>query len=749
VDSQADAAWAWRGGLIGLALVLLLTAWGTSPPAPRAASADTRVFSAERAVETLGRVLGEVRPHPVGSGANTAVRERLLTELRALGFEPDVQADVACSERGLCAPVRNVLARRAGREDGPALLLMAHYDSVGAGPGVADDGAGVAALLETGRVLAGAEPLRHPVWLLFTDGEEPGLLGARAFLERHPLAHRVGAVVNVEARGTAGASLLFETSGAAGGWLVHQVASGPARLLTNSAFASIYDWLPNDTDLSPFKRRGIPGLNLAFIGEPRRYHTARDNLVHLDRGSLQQQGDNLLAIARRLGEVPLVAASTRRYVFFDIFSLAIVRWPEAWTAWMAVAALTALALLPRLRWRENGPWRGTAWGALGVLLAPIAAALCQGAVLVLWRATRPAARQWLVADAGVVWSTWACGFLGAVLVAVVVRGRTTASQHVRGMWLAWALAGSWLAFFLPSAAYLLLVPTLVAVVALLLSARHIPAIAPVLAAGCVLLPLAWLSYDALGLPFTPVVSALVALVGYGLTPFLGAQTSGKRLLAWALGPALGGALLVAVWPADAPDRPQGLRILHLEDTDARSASYLAVPESGEVPAGLRRVAAFNVRSERTWAGPYRLQAFSAPASAARLPAPRLDLVSAEATGTRRTLRLRATSARGAYALGLTWPAALPVEGVTLAGRRVPEPSARTHFELRRVVYLALPSDGVEIELVLGTTAPVELTVSDVSLGLPDAAQALQAARPETAAAIHDGDLTLATRRVKL
>src|SRR5665213_2632129 len=97
--------------------------------------------------------------------------------------------------------------------DGKAIILLAHYDSVPAGPGASDDESGVATVLETARALKarGAKSL-HPVMAVITDGEEAGLLGANAFLQNAAMKDRVGVVVNVEARGTRGQSLLFQTS---------------------------------------------------------------------------------------------------------------------------------------------------------------------------------------------------------------------------------------------------------------------------------------------------------------------------------------------------------------------------------------------------------------------------------------------------------------------------------------------------------------------------------------------------------
>jgi hypothetical protein len=69
---------------------------------------------------------------------------------------------------------------------------------------------------------------------------------------------------------------------------------------TNSIYYTLYQRLPNDTDLTVFKRAGLAGVNFAFVGAPLRYHTPRDDLAHLDSGSLQHHGDHALAMVRAL-----------------------------------------------------------------------------------------------------------------------------------------------------------------------------------------------------------------------------------------------------------------------------------------------------------------------------------------------------------------------------------------------------------------------------------------------------------------
>ena len=148
----------------------------------------------------------------MGSPANAAVRDYLVGELRGLGLTPQVQRATAAYYPipGLlqAGTAENVLARLPGTNPaGKAFLLAAHYDSVPTGPGATDNGSGVASALETLRALRAGPPLRNDVIVLFTDGEERGLIGARAFVDQHPWASDVGVVLNLDTRGNTGPAL--------------------------------------------------------------------------------------------------------------------------------------------------------------------------------------------------------------------------------------------------------------------------------------------------------------------------------------------------------------------------------------------------------------------------------------------------------------------------------------------------------------------------------------------------------------
>src|SRR3546814_7982288 len=132
----------------------------------------------------------------------TLIRSRLLAEIRKAGFTPQIDERFHCNDiregAAICARPRNIAFWVTPPGDN-AVMIAAHYDSVPAGPGAADDGIGVAVALETAYQLKGKK-LARPVLVVLTDAEEAGLGGAAAFAAHDPLAKRVGAVVKMEDR---------------------------------------------------------------------------------------------------------------------------------------------------------------------------------------------------------------------------------------------------------------------------------------------------------------------------------------------------------------------------------------------------------------------------------------------------------------------------------------------------------------------------------------------------------------------
>src|SRR5690606_37798415 len=358
-----------------LVLAFVLAAWlgvaQNRAPSPVGADAVADAFSSARAMGVLERVLGDQRPHPTGSPANAAVRDAIVAELRAIGLEPQVQRRFACGGF-TCATVDNIVARVPGASADDAVLLSAHYDSVAAGPGASDDGAGVAAIIEAARALQAGSPPARDVWLLLNDGEELGLIGAEAF-GREPEFKHIARVVNLEARGTTGASLLIETQdgNATLSGLLRRSLAAPAG---SSLEYEIYRTLPNDTDFTVYRRDGLVGANFAWARAPGRYHTPLDDIAHLDPDSLQHHGKHALSLARAFAAAEPPVASDEDAVFFSLPGGVMAGWPVAWNPVLLLIVLTA--------WLALG-WRLVREQSARAVALPTAGALVVGGLVVL------------------------------------------------------------------------------------------------------------------------------------------------------------------------------------------------------------------------------------------------------------------------------------------------------------------------------------------------------------------------------
>ena len=398
-------------GMFGLGAAL---AWPRVPE-PLAVDAPAGRFSAGRALRALAPLMGA--PRVSGSPAQRAAVEGLVDRLGALGFP------VARKEHGTLWNVE------AGEDRGAGVWLVAHSDSARRSPGGADDGLGLAVLLEAARVLA-VEGVPDGLHLLVTDGEEQGLLGAEAFVESAPAARRL--VINVEARGSEGPAYMFQTAGDAAALLAAWRSAG-CTAQAGSLARRVYELLPNDTDFSVFRRAGAEGYDFALIHGAWRYHTPDDTFAALDPAAVQQVGDCVVGLARAwLAGRPVGDGSALAWQQVGPVMVAL----PAWLVRLGGAAgLVLLAVGAR--------GRPLLAGVLGWIGGVVLAGLSGMALLVLLVAAWPGflSRPAEVEGAGSVYaSAWALAAAAAGAArAVAARFATGGGQGFGGGWL---LAGA-------------------------------------------------------------------------------------------------------------------------------------------------------------------------------------------------------------------------------------------------------------------------------------------------------------------
>lgn len=732
------------GIVAALLLLLLMTAFWfkgelVAPPEVPERAAEGE-FDTGRAMARLRRILGDERPHPVDSAANDAVRERLAGELRAMGLEPTIGDDFTCNGTGKnravsCARIRNVVAR-IGPASGPAVMMVSHYDSTPVGPGAADDGIGVAAMLESAALLKD-KPLKRPVLLLFDEGEEAGLIGARAFVEHDPLAQQVEAVVNLEARGVTGPALMFETSRPNGG-AIAAFARSSRRPSANSASADFYRLIPNDTDVSVFRDRPWTILNFAIIGNETRYHSPGDTLAALDPRSVRHMGEQALAATATLAMDGVPPAEGDK-LYIDLLGRALVVLPMAVGIALLAVALLLFAWL--VRSRRGGVLLASAMVAVGLADSAILGFLGQKAVGLLrpgefWRAHPQATALALYLSA-----------LAACLAALLILARPLARDRLRlAYWLCFLLLGAGLSLAVPGAAIYFLAPPLVVGVAMLARRWERPA---ALAAWALLFlswgPLLHLSEMLLDFDNGWIFAAMAALIMWPLLiemkpllvrlPRKGAFAAvvGVALLGWS------GALLN---PAYSEDRKQAFGIEYAWDETEAKGRWLVANDGAPLPAGFGT--AFERGVEVPWSARKR---WAAPASRLPLEPPVVERVAARATPEGRLLTLR-LAANGAETVLLRAKPEAGLRAIRIGGQvvRFGAGKPKDDYVLR---CLGRSCDGMTIELLLAAKAPAEAIVMGVRSGLPAAAAGLVRARPHLAAPQYSPDSSIAVGKVRL
>ena len=725
------------------------------PPAARGTDAPDAAFSSMRARAELSALLGDSAPRPVGSAANHAFVERLVARFGALGVDAQTERHwIVVPSLQRAAWVENVVARIPGREPGPAIVLLAHHDSVPAGPGASDDGSGVAVLVETARALRAGPPLRRDVVLVVTDGEEAGLLGARAHVRAHGVDD-VLAVVNVEARGTSGPSLMFET-GPGTAVTVPAWARLAPRPVTSSLFAAIYRRMPNDTDLSVFLREGVPGLNFAFTGDVRHYHTPLDTLANLDGGSLQQHGDNALAAVRGLADADAsvnISQDAGEIVWFDVLGFGVARWPQGVPP--LLAGLGLLGVLIAIA-------RSVAAGAsriAGVMVSCIVAVLTIAMSLAFaWGLGELLARtgavpgSFVAAPEGSLAVAAGVSPLAARLADLLLQRWFSPASAACGAWLFFAAVGLVLSLFFPAGCFLFVVPALVAGVlgAVLPPTRGgISAFAGLAAGAVIWFPLVGPLADNLGVRPLVVAAIPFALAAPLLVPFVMAGGRRRGLVAVAGLVLVGGGALRAatadVWTAE---QPRPVTVVWSRDADDHHAHWFVACE-GDVPAEMRAAAEFDEEPQRVvpWSSGKSL---AAEAPAVDLDAPVLADLSVQLRDAGRRVRFRLTSPRGAPITTLVLAPTARIRAISIGGFSVPPESLRrggtgaVHIDC-----LTTPTDGLLIELDFADQAPVTAYVADRSSGLPEGADALARARPSGCVPLQSGDATVVHRKLSL
>ncbi|MDQ3876019.1 MAG: M28 family metallopeptidase, partial [Actinomycetota bacterium] len=342
--------------LVGIPLLIAAFSMGEPTALPRATLPPE--FDARRAhqlVDELVDVYPNRRPGTLGAARAAAW---VAGQLELQGFRSETDAfQATLPEHGRVTLV-NVTATAPGRSP-DTIVVMAHRDDLGVGPGAVDNASGTAALIE----LAGAysnvadrgaagPPSRpagpaHTMLFLSTDGGAFGDHGARRFLERAGAASRIVAVVNLDSlgrRGSPGVRLAGDRPRSAPAALVRTASVRIADQTGREA--DVPGIVSQLTDLAlpftiyehgVFVGRGIPAVTLTATGD-KAPEAAADTPSHFDGRTLGELGRAAQALVASLDQALEVAHGTSGYLYLGS------RTVRGW----AVELVLVSALLPFL-----------------------------------------------------------------------------------------------------------------------------------------------------------------------------------------------------------------------------------------------------------------------------------------------------------------------------------------------------------------------------------------------------------------
>jgi hypothetical protein len=410
----------YRGTWLLVAVPLLIAAFAVARPAALPKPTLPPAFDENVALALATQLADRFPDRTPGSAGAAGAAHWLVSQLQPYGLAVATDSYEATIPGLGRRRLQNVSAVVGGAaESRQTIVVMAHRDDTGAGPGADDDASGTAALVELARTYAvapGSGSARaaptHRIVFLSTDAGDFGAIGALRFLHASPYRSDVVAVVNLDAIGGAArprleiagteprspAAALVRTAAQR---LAEQLGSAPAR---PSGFAQLLDLgFPFSLyEQAPFVGRGIPAVTIttagarppaAFTDTPAQLHAARigeigratqDLVGSLDQGlELAQGTTSFLWLGDRM---------VRGWAIELVLIAMLLPFVVAAIDLFARCRRRHVALLPAFRAYRS---RAVVWLVGGALfeLQALAGAWPRGAAVPL-APTIPAARHW-------------------------------------------------------------------------------------------------------------------------------------------------------------------------------------------------------------------------------------------------------------------------------------------------------------------------------------------------------------------
>jgi hypothetical protein len=274
----------YRGTWLLVAIPLLIAAFSVKKAPTLPLPSLPPAFDTTAALDLADELAGSIPSrHPGTAGGRRAARW-VASKLELDGFTPSIDRFTAEIPGTGRTQLENVVAIAPGRSP-QAIVLMAHHDDTGVGPGANDNASGTGALLELARVYASLgggqggttrSGPAHNIIFLSTDGGAFGALGAYRFATHSPNRNRVLAVVDLDAIAGSGAPALQFAGDDPRSPPASLVQTAAARLKEESGSAPRHPGVLaqlidlgfpfNLYEQAPLVGRGIPAVTLTTAG---------------------------------------------------------------------------------------------------------------------------------------------------------------------------------------------------------------------------------------------------------------------------------------------------------------------------------------------------------------------------------------------------------------------------------------------------------------------------------------------------
>lgn len=754
----------WSQSLVILGIILFAVAialWQLVPPNVVPATASLTEFSADRAMPAL-KVISQA-PHPIGSATHTAVQEYLMTQLQAMGLQPEIQTTtvVQLGDGGFgVGRVQNVLVRIPGKDSTGAIVLDGHYDAADTGPGASDCGSCVVTGLETLRAIRARMPLNNDLIFVFADGEEVGMLGARAFATEHPWAKNVKLAINFEASGSRGAAVMYITSRNNQRLISEFIKAVPYPRMTSfsPAFWGLLPGAQIGCDLEEYIARGSGGFGFYYGGDSPAYHTLRDNVTEIDRRSIQHNGSYALSLLKHFGNLDLkTLKATQNAVYFNILPNVVVHYPEAQVLPLAMVTSILFMAVVWFGFRARKlTLTGIALGVIAFLLSAISVMML--AILGWWlmRRLNPSLQVFLIGNyqANLYHLSFAVLTVATMMAIYTwLCRRCQMCDLAIGALFVWLLLTITSSLWLPGASYLFAIPLLCNLLAwswilltrnqswlgiLVLSISVIPGIV-------LLLPVqvyfgSWMArFEGLmNAPLSTLQMFFTVLLCGLLIPqfvfFTSLLPVTSRSLRWIVpvSTLLIGTILLSIATFNSgfsAAHPRPNTMSYLLDADRGQASW--VSSDRHLDPWKTQIMGTNVRQQQIEFGLSPVSTgFSAPAPVVNLPTLEVQRLEPPTSSSKSTLRLRLKSPRQASIAYIDLATQGTIQRAEIDRKPLDlTPLTSKQRQALKFIFFGLPPEGFELTLELTNSQSVQMKLEDYTWGLPSLSGKAIAPRP--------------------